>query len=219
MSTLWIVEIIGLVFTILAFTYGIYISLKKQGVLFLKIIVCAFFCFLLGYLYNFCYLLCIGIPIQGLNIGNLGYVGGMFFLLSSYYGAMDRIGDSGERKFRKYRIISLIAPSFNLLLFILGCYIFKASNIDFISVILLMVISAVSYFALKHLILPDVNFGVLKVMRTYNFLILILCIIQNFYNIAYILNLNGVFYIKFLISILGVILLPIASKGVKRWST
>lgn len=218
MSILWIVEIFGIISSMFAFSYGAMISFKKQGVLFLQIITCAFFCFLLGDLYDFFYLLCIGIPAQGFSIGNLGYVGGMFFLLSSYYGAMDRIGDSGGREFRKYRIISFVAPIFNLLVFIFGCYIFRAKSIDFISIIFSIVICAVSYFALKHLILPDIDFGVLKVMRVYNFFILILCIIQNFYNITYILNLNEIFYVKLLVSSLVLILLPIANRGVKRWS-
>ena len=110
---IWLASFLYLICCTLAFAYGAHVSFNKGGVLFLQVITCAFGCFTLGSVYDLCYFLCIGEYKNGFGIGDLGYIGGMTFLFSSYYGAMDRIGDSGSKSLIKFRIIACIPGVLN----------------------------------------------------------------------------------------------------------
>ncbi len=43
-------------------------------------------------------------------MGILGYMGTYFFLLSSYYGAINRLADGGEARYRGYRLAAASGP-------------------------------------------------------------------------------------------------------------
>lgn len=210
-------EFVNLICKLFAFIYGAHVSFKKGGVLFLQIVTCAFGCFSLGSLYNLCYSLCMGdTPNNNFNIGGLGYIGGMFFLFSSYYGAMDRIGDNKNRDLRAYKIFSFFISSVSILF----CdFMILRINVNVFLLLSTLLSSVVMYFALKHLILPDIEDGIIRVMRPYNFLISILCVIQNLYNISYLYESGLSLYLKFALCIITVLSVPVANKGVRKWST
>lgn len=214
----FILEILKLLAALFAFVYGAKISLKKGGVLFLQIVTCAMGCMLLGQCYYVVYFLTFGIAPMGFNIGLFGLIGMYFFLYSASFGAMDSLGDNGSKEFSKYRLISLAAPLFVAALSV-GILLTQLSIGEKVgNLIMAIPIAFTSYFALKHLIIPDVDLGILKVMRKYNILILAFSIINI---ISITLISFGIPYVREATSILNIFIIPcivpIANGGVKKW--
>lgn len=209
-------EFISLLCSLFAFIYGAHVSFKKGGVLFLQIITCAFGCFSLGNLYDLCYLVCMEREDYNFNISSLGYLGGMFFLFSSYYGAMDRIGDNKSKSLVKYKVYSLLLSTMNL---IFCAVMMPGTNFNMFLFISSALSSIVLYFAFKHLFLPDIENGILKVMKQYNLLIIALCIVKNLYDIFRLYTSAISPYLKLLLCTITVFVMPQAVKGVKKWST
>lgn len=211
-------EVLMLIASLFAFTYGAKISFKKGGVLFLQIVTCAMGCMCLGQCYYVVYLLTFGNSPIGFNIGLFGIIGMYFFLYSASFGAMDSLGDNGSKEFTKYRIISLVAPFFvvGLMILIVLSNIETGERVG--NIITGIPIAFTSYFALKHLIIPDVDLGILKVMRGYNVLILGFALINI---ISITLISFDILYAKEITNILNIIIIsaivPIANGGVKRW--
>ncbi len=210
------VEFISLLCSLFAFIYGAHVSFKNRGALFLQIITCAFGCFSLGNLYDLCYFVCMERADYSFNIGSLGYLGGMFFLFSSYYGAMDRIGDNKSKSLVKYKVYSLLLSSMNLILCTIMMY---GANFNIFLFVSSVLSSAVLYFAFKHLFLPDIENGILKVMKQYNLLIISLCVIKNLYDISCLYSSALSPYLKLLLCTITIFIMPQAVKGVKKWST
>lgn len=197
-----------LLVTGLACIYGIFTSLRPKTPLFYKIVTYGFGSYFLGTAYSILYTTLVP-EHTGFHAGYLGYVGTFFFLFSSYFGALDRLADGREAAYRIHRIVSLV-PSF--LIVICGGTLWKH--------LLLLPVAATSYFACKHLILPDIDMGIIRVMRPYNGLILLLCLLQPF---TMELGVGSYFqsvpipFLAFLNLILVALSLPVARKGVQKW--
>ena len=84
--------------------------------------------------------------------------------------------------------------------------------------IMMITILPVSYFALKHIVLPDVDLGIVRVLRNYNCLILVLCVLESIYFVLYSF---GLFYFFNLVNLsMHVVMafaIVLACKGVKKW--
>lgn len=132
-----------------------------------------------------------------------------FFLFSSYFGALDRLADGRETAYRIYRIAALI-PSF--LIIICGGTLWKR--------LLLLPVAATAYFTCKHLVLPDVDMGIIRVMRPYNAVLLLFCLLQPFTMGLGIGSHSQSFpnlFLDFLNLIFILLALPLARKGVQKW--
>lgn len=198
----------------LSVAYGISVCIRKKMPLFYKILLYGFGCNLLGTLYLFCYQLTFASKPQGFTIELLGYFGMYFFLISSYVGAIDRLADGREKCYRSYRLFALL-PSINLLaVFFIQIRRGLASSPS--SLVLLPAIITV-YYACKHLILPDVEMGIIRAMRPYNALLLIFCLLDA----ASVLPYAGLTAVSVTCEILAdlvlMLMLPAAYKGVRQW--
>ena len=196
---------------------GIKIMTAKPP-LFFKILWCAFGCFLLGQCFAMCYELVTGNEPSGFNVGHFGFIGMYAFLFSAYFGAMNRLGDSGEPHFRKYRTVSLI--SLFVLFFMYYFYINAPINISHKINISILVIPIVllSYFALKFLILPDVDLGIIKVMRPFSAIMLYFCIAHIGFEALAAYNVTYTYFIgKMSDAAVIAVTLPVAYRGVKKW--
>ncbi|MBR5774038.1 MAG: hypothetical protein IKY44_04215, partial [Clostridia bacterium] len=92
--------------------YGIAVSFKKKGVLFVQIIVSGVACLALGNIFTL--MLQITAPqevknslMNGFNLGMLGIFGFFFFIFSAAFGQIDGLGDDRSKSLRKYRLIGL----------------------------------------------------------------------------------------------------------------
>lgn len=198
----------SLIVTGTACIYGIVTVLRPKTPLFYKIVVYGFCSYFLALAYSF--LFAVLFPGNaGFHAGFLGYVGTFFFLFSSYFGALDRLADGGEARYRWYRITALIPAAFIVI-----------SGSDLWDRILLLPASGTAWFACKHLILPDVDMGIIRVMRPYNSIILLFCLIQPFVMKITVRGLYESFpdiVLTLLNLVLAALAMPVARRGVQKW--
>lgn len=204
---------ITLLAAVFAGIYGLSTVLQPKLPLFYKIVTYGFGSYLIGTLYGFLYTeLLYGQ--KGFHAGYLGYVGTYFFLFSSYFGALDRLADGHERKYRVYRLTALLPAAAVLLM---GMKLLRQSE-DIFLFFLLLPAAGTAYFACKHLILPDVEMGIIRVMRPYNTIIMLWCLLQPL-----MLGMTGEGAGEWILTganaLLVMLALPVARKGVRLWFT
>ena len=182
---------------LIAAVYGLVTGSKKGTPLFYRIVTYAFACYALGTVYDALRMLIAetgALPgltsglsaggssamsfaagSGGFSIGLVGYAGMFFFLFSSYFGALDSLADGRERAYRRYRLAALWAPA---------CIVCEAVALSaffsphVFACIALIPVAATAYYAAKHLVMPDVEMGIIRVMRPYNGCILAICLLQ-----------------------------------------
>ena len=123
---------------------------------------------------------------NGFQLGVFGVVGSLLFLFSANFGAMDSLADDKSKTFRKYRIIALSAPAAALASYIIFiCFTDLPRSVKIASALVTVFVMQASYFHLKHLILPDVDYGIINCLKTYNLLALVfeaLCVAEMLSN-------------------------------------
>ncbi len=195
--------------------YGAFACLRRHQPLFFKILLYGLISYLFGALFVTSYQAVHGIQPAGFHVGYFGHIGCYFFLLSSYYGAMDRLADGGEKEYRRIRLaaaISLIIPTGFLVLSIVNAGL--AASLPFLFLVLPMTLTL--YFAVKHLVFPDVELGIIRVMRPYNVCAVFFCMTELFSHFVFFPE--SVRRIAAILScLLLILLLPLAEKGVRKW--
>lgn len=165
-----IAELIG---SLIASVYGACTCFRKKTPLFYKIVFFSTVTCLIGNIYTVLYNLLWQPAEVGFHIGYLGYVGMFFFLYSSYYGALDHLADGGQPELRRFRVTAGVAA----VAFLIGATLLMYfGNQAYWMYIVVIPMSFTVYFATKHLIIPDVDMGIIRVMRTYNALTIGLCV-------------------------------------------
>ena len=156
---------------------------------------------------------------EGFNVGYLSELGCYQFLFSASYGQMDELVDCREKSLRKYRLMSLISP-----VIVAVCYAFiLASPLSIENRIIDGVLTAMMmlsvYYQTKQLIMPDVEFGILKSIRPYNALAIGMTLITELgmifaaYDLAYLLM-----TVTVMLSAIYLVLIPVLGKGVEKWT-
>ena len=205
--------------TAVSFTYGAIRFFKKGKALYLQMIVGGIGCMMLSRAFQFITLWTRGSIPNGFHIGMLGTVGGFLFFLSANYGQIDKLLDDGARENRKYRLIGLIAPCLLLGVYSILFLIPATSDKRTIYGVMSAVIMFASYFNLKHLIFPDVEFGFIRSIRSYNLIALLLA----FLSVGEMVLLSLSFKIPLLIlyvafCAVSIAIIPVLEKGVRKWA-
>lgn len=173
MDSYLLANIIACAFAFVGFVYGAILFFRPRKALYGQMITFALLCIVIGRLFNISRLISGGEFVGRFQLGTLAIIGSFMFFFSSNYGALDSIVDDGTKAFRKYRLIALIAPAVMLALYF---SIFYMSNISDMwkvqGAVILLFAALCSYYHLKHLFIPDVDFGVVRTLRPYNFLAL-----------------------------------------------
>ncbi|MCR5793606.1 MAG: hypothetical protein K6G65_10585 [Lachnospiraceae bacterium] len=207
--------------SLIGFLYGVFFILIHQRPLYLKMVVLAMACMLVSRGYILLQYLVKGEEPAVFHVGMLGLMGCFLFLFSANYGMIDRLADDGSMQFMRYRIVCWLAPLIIVGGFI-GFCLQKFSNpgsklITYLAVILIIALSSRYHF--KHLIFPDVEYGVVRAIRGYNAVALLLCISTMVMIIADINGYTGVYLgAGFTISLLCLILIPILKKEATKWT-
>lgn len=208
-----------LICTIIAFIYGAFRFFRKGKAMYLQMIVCAIGCMMLGRLFRVVMIMTGGFIPDGFHVGILGWIGSFLFFFTANYGQMDSLVDDGGKDNTKYRLIAMAAP-----LVIAAGYIRIAlsdttlgNKIMYLIVVLL--IMQASYYNLKHLIMPDVELGIIRSIRGYNLMALAfallsmaemtLWIVGNSITISLVCALNCV---------ASLLIIPVLERGVKQWT-
>ena len=203
------------------FIFGIAKFFKPKKAVYAQMITLAVGCMAFGRLYQVVRLITVGDIFQRFQLGLLGVIGSLMFLFSANYGVMDSLADDKSKQFTKYRIIPLIAPVIAAAFYVIF-YLFKdyEAFIKIIAAVITVFVMFGSYFNLKHLIFPDVDFGVINCLKEYNALALIyefLCLIEL---VAYGRE-SGIFalIIAVLMGVVILLIVPTVERGIKKWST
>ena len=205
----------------IGFVYGLYRFFRDESALYVRMIIFSVGCAMFGRLFETLQYLVNGQLGSGFQIGMLGIIGSFMFLFSANYGQMDSIVDDRSPKFRRTRIISLAAP---IVIIAIWCAIAAMKGLNKATIPLgveTLFIAQASYFHLKHLIIKDVEYGLIKSIRLYNLLALIyalLCMLE--------MLIESLNYPTFSIVIVYVLqcavllaFVPVLERGVKKWTT
>ena len=205
----------------IGFVYGLVRFFRDDSALYVRMIILSVGCAMFGRLFETLQYLVNGELGSGFHVGMLGIIGSFLFLASANFGQMDSIVDDRSSRFRKTRMISFAAP---LLIIAIWCVIAVLNGLDQRTIPLgvqSLFIAMASYFHLKHLIIKDVQFGLIKAIRSYNLLALIyalLCMLEMLVE-----SLNFPTFCIVIIYVLQCILLlvfvPVLERGVKKWTT
>ena len=202
------------------FNYGLFRLLKKNDALYIRMIVFSVGCAMLGRIFEALQFLVNGQIRSGFHVGLLGIIGSFMFLFSANFGQMDSLVDDGSKAFKKARIIALAAPA---VVIAMWCVIpatngFSGTTIPYAVVSLF--IAQAAYFHLKHIIIKDVDFGLIRAIRPYNIVALIyafLCMVEMTVKTF---NLPAVCIIIVYILQCAVMLalMPVLERGVNKWT-
>lgn len=207
--------VIRLAAALVSLVLGGVLCARRRQPLFFKILLFAAAGYFLGALFEGGWVLVYGAAPEGFHVGYLGYVGMWFFLFSSYFGAIDRLADGGEKVYRPYRLAALTAP-----LALLGLTVWSVTGWGAAAslplLLLVIPMGMTLYFALKHLLLPDVEMGIIRVMRPYNALVILLGLGQAALLFP---GLPGAAQpaVTLLVGVLLIAMLPTAEMGVRKW--
>lgn len=197
---------------LVASIFGACTAFRKKTPLFYKILFFAALTCLMGNIYTLCYGLLWQQGDGGFHVGYLGYLGMFFFLYSSYYGAINSLADGGQRELRRYRIAAGCAATACFLAALLMLFFGRAIWLC----IVVIPMGCTLYFAVKLLVMPDVEMGIIRVMRPYNALVAALCVCM----LVRLLSEAGS-AIQTISSVCAGILLafslPLARNGVRKW--
>lgn len=202
-----------------SFTYGVVRFFKKGKALYLQMIVGGLGCMMLGRVFQFVTLLTRGMLPEGFHIGTLGIVGGFVFFLSANYGQMDKLLDDGAKENRKYRLLGLLAPL--LMAGIFGLLFIFNPGLESMIVygVMTAIIMFASYFNLKHFIFPDVEFGIIRSIRGYNLIALLLGVLSVGEITLLLWNKTIPLLILYIaICVVSIAVVPVLEKGVKKWT-
>ena len=219
MTLLFISNLIACVCAFASFVYGTVKFFRPGKAMYAQMITLAVGCTAFGKLYQVVRLLTAGNLFNEFQLGLLGMIGSLVFLFSANYGVMDSLADDGSKKYLKYRLIALILPVAEIVLYVVFFLFGRFTVLIKVAAGAVTLFAAgTSYFNLKHLIFPDVDFGVIKCLKQYNVLALVfafLCIAQvaayGFENEA------AAMTVDIMTGVVMLAMTPLVGWGMKKW--
>ena len=204
---------------IIGFISGIrYLNARKA--LYASMIVVGMSCIALARLFQCALLWTGGSLTEHFQVGSLGVMGAFSFFFSANFGQIDSLVDGGEAQYRKYRTIALVGPLCvaAMLIPILGSPAAVAFRIS--CAVVSCMIALACYFHVKHLLMPDVDYGVVRCLRGYNALALALSLFSMWELIALAWGSNVMLILSGAgLCVVSLTLVPAMDRGVKKWQT
>ena len=212
-------NIIAATGALVGFNYGCLLFFRPRIASYAQMITFAVGCISCGKVYLVIRMLTIGDVTERFQLGVLGVVGSLLFLFTANYGAMDGLADDRTEKYRKYRLIPLALSAVILAVYLFFTLFTEQPVLNkIVSGIITLLAICASYFNLKHLIFPDVDYGVIACLKGYNLLAVIyelLCVGET---IAVGWNSS---VLMLIIGILMCMILPAmviaVDRGMKKW--
>lgn len=163
-----------------------------------------------------------GVPFKGMFTPLCGFCAGALFFFAANYGGMDKLVDDRSKQIKKYRIFALIIPLILLVTYVAVAYYFQNINFCIDLGIVIFTGSFACYYSCKHIIIPDVENGIVKSLRPYNMMVILVVLLFVFELIIENLPINTVvFTLLFIKHIVGGVLLvsiiPVLERSMKKW--
>ena len=208
-----------MIFSGAAFLIGAAKYLKPKKPLYASMIVLGVGCIAIGRLHSFLRILT-GLEVMDIfHVGLLGSFGAFMFFFSSNFGQIDSIVDDGSKTFVRYRLAGLIGVIVTAGLY--AVILFSAAPAAEIVTdgVVALAIAAASYFHVKHILIPDIDYGVVRCQRVYNMLALLYGILCMLEMVAVAYNIDILFITVCVLQCAVSFSLVIAlDRGVKKWS-
>ena len=202
--------------SIVGFLFGID-YLKPRRVLYAGMIVQGMICISLGRLFQSVLLWTGGSLTGHFQLGCLGTMGAFAFFFSANYGTIDSLVDDGGEKFKKYRIVALVAQLYVVVMMAIIAMSPATLAYKISCGFVCWIIGAACYFHVKHLMIPDVDYGVIRCLRRYNALAVTLSVLSMLEMIALAWNLEILLYASGIgLCVVSLVLVPVTDMGVKK---
>lgn len=204
----------------IGFVYGIVVLIKPNRAVFAQMITFAVGCLGFGKLYQIIRIITGGELVDKFQLGVLGVIGSLVFLFSANFGAMDSLADDGGKALRKYRLIALAAPACVVALYVVFMLFTDYPLLaKIMSGVIALFSGLSSYYNLKHLILPDIEFGVIECLRPYNVLALVYSLLSLIETFTMLRSAAATNIVSVLIGITALLIIPTVARGYKKWIT
>ena len=201
------------------FIYGIVTVIKTTKALYYIMIIASVGTTAFSRLYEAVHMWITEEYFDGFHIGIIGNIASFLFIFTANYGVMDSLGDDKSPRFRKYRLIALSADAVLLGLYIPILLSDASFTIKLCYGLIFVMMMCSSYYNLKHLILPDVDYGIIRCIKGYNFIMLCYTLLFALERIALVYDMDIVLYIASVgIAIASVLTIPVLRKGVLKWT-
>lgn len=219
----FVAELIMTLLFLTAAVWGAVISFGKKSALFLQIVACGLGCMALGNVFTFAMQLTASADVlqkltEGFHIGLLGTFGMFAFLFSASFGQIDGLGDDKSEALKEYRLVALAAPAGVIVILILMLTSGIGWQMQAMYTVLFLPAILASYYNLKHLIIPDVEDGILAAIRKYNLATILLTVLVM---ISFVVKLYGQTLVCGIVNILcgvcALFVLWFAKDGTERW--
>ncbi len=214
-----IINICILTASLFGFLYGVKKTFLAKAPLYARMITGALACMMLSRL-SYVIREAAGLYFpRGFHVNILGCIGIFLFLLTANMGVMDGIADDGSTRYAKYRITALAAPAVIALLYLPVLFSEQSMAYKISCAAVSAAAAYSSYYNFKHVIFPDVDFGIIKSIRSYNLAAFGLAILHMAEMIAICYEWNILLVISgLLLAADSVAILPLLLRGIRRWT-
>lgn len=200
--------------------YGILrINAKKKSPVYLLFSVFAILCAFLSRVYYTLAITFYGSLPDTFNVGFFGYAAVFLFFLFANMGQIDWIVDDKVSIKPVYRIVPAVLPAAEMAVGVIGLFTNNVSLAVRISYLCISVIAGFAgYFNIKHIIIPDVEFGIARAIRGYN-IIAVFVGILSLAEIGLSVFGHGEFaiYVQIALGVLYAVMIPVLSREVRKW--
>ena len=213
-----VLNIYLLVCACIGLTYGLSVIFGKKPPMYFKLMVFPIACQVFTRAFYTIAILCYGNVPVSFNIGLLGFAAFFLFLYLPNVGTIDSLVDEHSKMLTIHRLIPLAIP---LAEAAAAAALMIAGSATLSACISFAVLTACAgfagYFNMKHLIIPDVEDGIVRSLRKFNFV----CIVLEVLSLAEV----GVYYfflvspvaIQIPLGIMYIAFLPFLNKEMKKW--
>lgn len=203
----------------LGLAYGLYALYRRKMPMYYQLIVYAVCALVFSRLYYVVAVACYGGVPDIFNIGFIGEAAFLLFLFFANYGQIDMLVDDRKSLPLRYRVIPVILPAAELLI---SVFALQSSATDLSVRLSYCAVSILAGFAgylnMKHLIVPDVEDGIVKTIRGFNLLAILteLALVAELGFSCFGLT-HFILPTQIVSGLLYVAILPILSREVKKW--
>ncbi len=214
-----IINIYLLVCACIGLAYGLTALYKKKQPMYFKLMIFPIACQAFSRAYYTVVLLCYGELPDTFNIGLLGYAAFFLFMYLPNIGALDILVDERNENTAKHRLISLIIPTAEVAVSVVAMFADDIAISIRISFMVLSILAGFAgYFNMKHLIVADVENGIIRSIRKFNALSLIVEILTLAEIGLGCFGYRTPVVIQALLGILFVVFLPFLNKEAQKWT-